>query len=186
MESETPFKKVEAFHKIFDPRRPEIPTAFNAMEAHTRAAFKIEELVEFVAATSPSKEQLHEAVTLLHEALDKAEEKILDKTEWGSDPLIEQVDALTDILYFTYGSFSLLGIAPDRIFDIVHQANMGKLFPDGKPHYDPVTNKVLKPENWQMEYAPEPKIAAEIQRQIQEALAGKSSADRSARTNERE
>ncbi|HGF7139217.1 TPA: HAD family hydrolase [Enterococcus faecium] len=186
MESETPFQKVEAFHKIFDPRRPEIPTVFNAMEAHTRAAFKIEELVEFVAATSPSKEQLHEAVTLLHEALDKAEEKILDKTEWGSDPLIEQVDALTDILYFTYGSFSLLGIAPDRIFDIVHQANMGKLFPDGKPHYDPVTNKVLKPENWQMEYAPEPKIAAEIQRQIQEALAGKSSADRSARTNERE
>ena len=48
MESETPFQKVEAFHKIFDPRRPEIPTAFNAMEAHTRAAFKIEELVEFV------------------------------------------------------------------------------------------------------------------------------------------
>ena len=50
------------------------------MEAHTRAAFKIEELVEFVAATSPSKEQLHEAVTsLLHEALDKAEEKYLIK-----------------------------------------------------------------------------------------------------------
>ena len=83
-----------------NPRRPEIPTAFNAMEAHTRAAFKIEELVEFVAATSPSKEQLHEAVTLLHEALDKAEEKILDKTEWGSDPLIEQVEC-TDRLSFT-------------------------------------------------------------------------------------
>ena len=63
---------------------------------------------------------------------------------------------------------------------------MGKLFPDGKPHYDPVTNKVLKPENWQMEYAPESKIAAEIQRQIQEALARKSSADRSACTNETE
>ncbi|MDK4372902.1 HAD family hydrolase [Enterococcus faecium] len=186
MEAETPFQKVETFHKTFDPRRPEIPTTFTENEAHTRAAFKIEELVEFVAATSPNKEQLHEAVMLLHEALDKAEEKILGKTQWGSDPLVEQVDALTDILYFTYGSFSLLGIVPDRIFEIVHQANMGKLFPDGKPHYDPVTNKVLKPENWQMEYAPEPKIAAEIQRQIQEAIAKKKSADIGMCTNEKE
>ena len=161
MEAETPFQKVETFHKTFDPRRPEIPTAFTENEAHTRAAFKIEELVEFVAATSPNKEQLHEAVMLLHEALDKAEEKILGKTQWGSDPLVEQVDALTDILYFTYGSFSLLGIVP-------------------------VTNKVLKPENWQMEYAPEPKIAAEIQRQIQEAIAKKKSADIGMCTNEKE
>ncbi len=82
MEAETPFQKVETFHKTFDPRRPEIPTAFTENEAHTRAAFKIEELVEFVAATSPNKEQLHEAVMLLHEALDKAEEKILGKTQW--------------------------------------------------------------------------------------------------------
>nr|WP_256924616.1 HAD family hydrolase [Enterococcus faecium] len=167
-----------------------VPVSYTHLDvykrAHTRAAFKIEELVEFVAATSPNKEQLHEAVMLLHEALDKAEEKILGKTQWGSDPLVEQVDALTDILYFTYGSFSLLGIVPDRIFEIVHQANMGKLFPDGKPHYDPVTNKVLKPENWQMEYAPEPKIAAEIQRQIQEAIAKKKSADIGMCTNEKE
>ncbi len=34
---------VETFHKTFDPRRPEIPTAFTENEAHTRAAFKIEE-----------------------------------------------------------------------------------------------------------------------------------------------
>ena len=58
--------------------------------------------------------------------------------------MIEQVDALTDILYFTYGSFSLLGVDPTNIFDIVHQANMGKLFPDGQPHYHPVTNKSAK------------------------------------------
>ena len=91
------------------------------------------------------------------------------KTNWGKEPLIEQVDALTDILYFTYGSFSLLGVDPTNIFDIVHQANMGKLFPDGQPHYHPVTNKVLKPADWEQNYAPEPKIAKEIQRQIEQA-----------------
>ena len=45
---------------------------------------------------------------------------------------------------------------------------MGKLFPDGKPHYDPVTHKVLKPANWERDYAPEEKIKQEIQRQIRE------------------
>ncbi|WP_165003897.1 MULTISPECIES: HAD family hydrolase [unclassified Enterococcus] len=170
MTEETPFQKVEDFHKRFDPRIPEMPTAFSEQEAVYRAAFKIEELVELIAATSNGqKEQLHTSVTKLHQALDQAEEKMLKKSGWGEQPLIEQVDALTDILYFTYGSFSLLGVDPTVIFDIVHQANMGKLFPDGKPHYDPVTNKVLKPDNWQEDYAPEPLIAAEIQRQIQRA-----------------
>ena len=51
------------------------------------------------------------------------------------------------------------------MLEIVHQANMGKLFPDGKPHYDEVTHKVLKPEQWMEKYAPEKKIALEIERQ---------------------
>lgn len=63
----------------------------------------------------------------------------------------------------------MLGVDPTRIFDIVHQANMGKLFPDGKPHYDPVTNKVLKPDNWQKDYAPEERIAKEINEQMKKA-----------------
>ena len=31
----------------------------------------------------------------------------------------------------------LMGVDPERIFDIVHQANMGKMFPDGKAHFGP-------------------------------------------------
>ena len=81
------------------------------------------------------------------------------------DPLIAEVDALTDLLYFTYGSFALIGVDPQPIFEIVHRANMGKLFPDGKPRYHPVTNKVMKPEDWQQKYAPEPLIKEEIDRQ---------------------
>ena len=79
--------------------------------------------------------------------------------------LTNQVDALVDLLYFVYGSFVLLGIDPEPMLEIVHQANMGKLFPDGKPHYDEVTHKVLKPEQWMEKYAPEKKIALEIERQ---------------------
>ena len=43
---------------------------------------------------------------------------------------------------------------------------MGKIFPDGKAHFDPVTHKILKPDNWKEKYAPEPAIKKEIERQI--------------------
>ena len=62
------------------------------------------------------------------------------------------MDALIDTLYFTYGSFVLMGVDPERIFDIVHEANMGKVFPDGKAHFDPVTHKILKPDDWEEKY----------------------------------
>lgn len=63
---------------------------------------------------------------------------------------------------------------------------MGKLSPDGKLHYDPVTNEVLEPENWQMEYAPELKIATEIQRQIRGTTVKRRSANIGVYTNEKE
>jgi len=42
----------------------------------------------------------------------------------------------------TYGSFVFDGeLTQNRFFDTVHEANMGKIFPDGKAHFDPVTHK---------------------------------------------
>ena len=102
----------------------------------------------------------------MHEALDKAAAKVRSKSN-ADISLVGQVDALIDTLYFTYGSFVLMGVDPERIFDIVHQANMGKIFPDGKAHFDPVTHKILKPDDWEEKYAPEPAIERELERQIQ-------------------
>lgn len=42
---------------------------------------------------------------------------------------------------------------------------MHKLFPDGKPHRDKITNKVLKPTEWYISYQPEPLIQASINKQ---------------------
>lgn len=160
-----PFEMTEEFHRTFDARQPAVPTAFSKEDALHRAGFKAEELVEFLyAASENSPELFSNLVDGLHQAVDQAQEKVLKK-EKIVEPLVDQVDALIDVLYFTYGSFSLLGVDPEPIMEIVHQANMGKLFPDGKPRYDPVTNKVLKPDNWEADYAPEAKIKAEIERQ---------------------
>lgn len=164
----SPFEMAEEFHEVFDPRKPQVPVAFSSKESLHRADFKIEELVEFLYAVTDEKTAFEELVAGLHQAIDKAEAKILSKQQDAekTDPLVAQVDALTDLLYLTYGSFSLMGVDPQPMMAIVHEANMGKRFPDGQPHYDPVTNKVLKPDNWAEEFAPEEKIEAELARQI--------------------
>jgi len=159
------FNKVKAFHHMMDERTQEEPKAWDLEGATHRADFKIEELVEFVRASSNSDEDFQVAVAEMHRALDKAATKV-SKTIPAKQDLIGQVDALIDTLYFTYGSFVLMGVDPERIFEIVHQANMGKVFPDGKAHFDPVTHKILKPDDWEEKYAPEPAIKKEIERQI--------------------
>lgn len=166
MKIDNPYEKTELFHKTFDNRRPEAPKAFSSKEASARAGFKAEELVEFLyAAADNDREVFHTLVEQLKADVDTAEEKMLNKEKTIEEPLVDQVDALIDLLYFTYGSFSLLGVDPTELFNIVHEANMGKLFSDGKPRYHEVTHKVLKPDDWEENYAPEPKIRAELERQ---------------------
>ena len=100
-----------------------------------RADFKIEELVEFVRAASSSEKNFKTPLQACMRHLDKAAEKVAKKTP-PKQNLVGQVDALIDTLYFTYGSFVLMGSGSRTHFDIVHEANMGKLFPDGKAHFD--------------------------------------------------
>ena len=159
------FNKVKAFHHLMDERTQEEPKAWDVKGATHRAAFKVEELVEFVRASSHSEEEFQQAIRDLHQALDISADKVSQKIS-AESTLVGQVDALIDTLYFTYGSFVLMGVDPERIFEIVHQANMAKIFPDGKAQFDPVTHKILKPEGWEEKHAPEPAIKKELERQI--------------------
>ena len=49
--------------------------------------------------------------------------------------IVEVADALTDILYVTYGAAHAFGIDIDKCFDEVQRSNMSKLGEDGKPIY---------------------------------------------------
>jgi predicted HAD superfamily Cof-like phosphohydrolase len=57
--------------------------------------------------------------------------------------LLEVADALTDILYVTYGAGHAFGIDLDKCFDEVQQSNMSKLDENGKPIYNEA-GKVMK------------------------------------------
>ncbi len=65
------------------------------------------------------------------------------KAAMESKDLLEVADALTDILYVTYGAGHAFGIDLDKCFDEVQNSNMSKLGKNGKPIYNEA-GKVMK------------------------------------------
>ena len=78
---------------------------------------------------------------LIKEELDEFESAIKERN------LKEVADALTDILYVTYGAGHAFGIDLDKCFDEVQRSNMSKLGKDGKPIYNE-SGKVMKGPNY--------------------------------------
>ena len=65
----------------------------------------------------------------------------------GNNDLLEVADALTDILYVTYGAGHAFGIDLDKCFDEVQSSNMSKLGENGEPIYND-SGKVMKGPNY--------------------------------------
>ena len=78
---------------------------------------------------------------LIKEELDELKEAI------SSKDLLEVADALTDILYVTYGAGHAFGIDLDKCFNEVQNSNMSKLDSNGKPIYNE-SGKVMKGPNY--------------------------------------
>ena len=76
--------------------------------------------------------------------IDLIKEELEELTEaMNNKDLLEVADALTDILYVTYGAGHAFGIDLDKCFDEVQRSNMSKLGEDGKPIYNE-GGKVMK------------------------------------------
>ena len=78
---------------------------------------------------------------LINEELEELKEAIINKD------IKEVADALTDILYVTYGAGHAFGINLDKCFKEVQNSNMSKLGNDGKPIYND-KGKVMKGPNY--------------------------------------
>ena len=97
-------------------------------EIKEKAAFPEEKI------TSLRYDLIREELEELKDAIEKKDMK-------------EVADALTDILYVTYGAGHSFGIDLDKCFQEVQNSNMSKLGSDGKPIYDD-KGKVMKGPNY--------------------------------------
>ena len=80
--------------------------------------------------------------------LDLIKEELTELTEaMNNKDLLEVADALTDILYVTYGAGHAFGIDLDKCFEEVQNSNMSKLDENGKPIYNE-HGKVMKGPNY--------------------------------------
>ena len=89
----------------------------------------------------PNKKIIQLRINLIKEELNELEEAV------ENNDLLEVADALTDILYVTYGAGHAFGINLDDCFEEVQRSNMSKLDKDGKPIYND-HGKVLKGPNY--------------------------------------
>ena len=80
-------------------------------------------------------------ISLIQEELDELKEAM------ANNDLLEVADALTDLLYVTYGAGHAFGIDLDKCFNEVQNSNMSKLGKDGKPIYNQL-GKVMKGPNY--------------------------------------
>jgi predicted HAD superfamily Cof-like phosphohydrolase len=157
---------VREFHKAFGHKYNDKPTPMDEETALNRAVWTTEELVELLYATvGGDKDKFLSLIDQFLQGIDKNVNKILKENKPVDDILVAQADALTDVEYFNQGSFTILGVKPFNLFKIVQEANMAKLFPDGKPRYRESDGKIIKPDGWEENYAPEKRLKAEIARQ---------------------
>jgi predicted HAD superfamily Cof-like phosphohydrolase len=92
-------------------------------------------------AKFPNEKIVQLRYDLIREELDELKQAIKDKD------MKEVADALTDILYVTYGAGHAFGIDLDKCFDEVQKSNMSKLGSDGKAIYNE-NGKVMKGVNY--------------------------------------
>ena len=92
-------------------------------------------------AKFPNEKIVQLRYELIKEELEELNQAIKDRD------IKEVADALTDILYVTYGAGHAFGIDLDECFDEVQNSNMSKLGDDGKPIYNE-SGKVMKGPNY--------------------------------------
>ena len=80
-------------------------------------------------------------IDLIKEELEELQEAM------KNNDLLEVADALTDILYVTYGAGHAFGIDLDKCFDEIQNSNMSKLGENGEPIYND-SGKVMKGPNY--------------------------------------
>ncbi|SNW62448.1 Phosphoribosyl-ATP pyrophosphohydrolase [Orpheovirus IHUMI-LCC2] len=137
---------------------PKTPQLMSKNEVGFLFSMVKSEMVELAQTVCDSSE---EAVQLFNNANCRDVNNNYSKPSLESELISEQADAMVDAWYYMLNAAAKKGMNLDRIFDVVHDANMSKRFSDGTFHRRE-DGKVIKPDGWK-----EPDTHGEIQRQLQ-------------------
>lgn len=146
------YEEVKKFHMAFNQEMPEEPTLLDKGPLATNM-WLIGALDDTTKEINAISSQNYFDKNIGGMVAKRISWMLEELTEFAaSDSLEDQVDALTDLIYFAIGTFTLLGVKPEPFFNIVHAANMGKLHEDGKPRFNE-QGKMVKSEGWAEKYA---------------------------------
>lgn len=168
------YEQVKLFHETFNVKMPSKPTPLSKEDALIRASFLAEEVIELLHASSNNHEELRDLYQKLLDKMDISLAREIEKTDKGDkqypqddfERLVAQFDSLLDQDVFVNGTYTLMGINPKEPMRHVFNANMSKLFPDGKPRFRETDGKIMKPDGW---IGPEMHIEGELINQILDA-----------------
>lgn len=121
---------------------------------------KMHEVFGYPTKKTPTQMEIERAQCRYNWMIEECNEFI---TAVEEKDIVEQADAMIDLIYFALGTLVEMGIEPDNLFSIVQDANMSKVWPDGKVH-NRADGKTIKPPTWE---DPHGKLAAEISRQTE-------------------
>lgn len=130
-----PLDMVREFHESFGHPVESKPISPSLKLLSLRLKLILEEVDELVKATGTKVTALEDGSYVV---------EVDGSSQY--DP-VEVADALGDILYVVYGAFLALGLPAKEVFKEIHDSNMTKLGPDGKPMYNE-NGKVVKGPNY--------------------------------------
>ena len=151
-------EKVKQFTEESGTAVPRVPRSMKKAEVEFLIRMCSSELVELAQTVCNGPV---EAVEMVQKAantdLKPHYEPPLDQVQLMAD----QADALVDMWYYGLNAFTKCGINLSKVFDVVHEANMAKRFPDGLFHKR-TDGKIIKPSDWK-----EPNIRDVVDKQCQ-------------------
>lgn len=136
---------------------PNQPMVMSCDQVKFLIRMQLSEIVEFAQTVMPTED----AIEFMKSAITT---DLKSNYVQPTDPIeiiAQQADAAVDRMYYDFNAFAKHGVNLSKIFNVVHNANMAKKFPDGEFHKRE-DGKIIKPPGWQ-----EPDIVGEIKNQLE-------------------
>lgn len=126
---------------------PMTPSKMTKDEVKFIVRMVISEMMELCSTVTPSVEEAYHFFGDCWNESDKPKE-FHPETKNDVEIMAEQYDSFVDAWYYMLNTAVKKGVDLDKIFQVVHEANMAKRFPDGKFHRRQEDGKIIKPDNW--------------------------------------